>query len=125
MTRQRGFTLIELLCAMAILAMALTISMRAFSAAAAAAAASRDYGRAVTLAHSCLTRLEAAETVKPGSRGGEEAGLSWREIIRPAEEEAFADAAAAKMTALRLDCQARTQSGREVTLTSVRLEPLP
>jgi type II secretion system protein I len=124
-SRQRGFTLVELLCAMAILALALTISMRAFSAAASAASASRDYGRAVTLAQSCLTRLQAGQTLKAGSRSGEEAGLSWRETVRPAGDDAFAHAADAKLTAWRLDCEARAPSGREVKLTSVRLEPMP
>lgn len=122
MKGQRGFTLIELLCALTILAAVLAVSVRILSGAGRNAAAAADYGQALTLASAHLAEMEAADHVVPGRRAGDEAGLHWEEEATYATGEAFADAGPLKLIAWRLRVVARTALGREVTLTSVRLE---
>jgi len=119
---QRGFTLIELLCALTILAAVLAVSVRILSGAGRNAAAAADYGQALTLASAHLAGMEAADHVVPGLWAGNEAGLHWEEEASRAGGEAFADAGRLKLIAWRLRVLARTAQGREVTLTSVRLE---
>lgn len=122
MRDQRGFTLIELLCALTILAAVLAVSLRILSGASRNAAAAADYGRAVAVASAHLAEMEAAPHVVPGRRAGQDEGTGWEEDVRRAEGAAFADADAAKLIAWRLRSVARTAAGREVSLTSVRLE---
>lgn len=124
MKDQRGFTLIELLCALTILAAVLAISLRILSGASRNAAAALDYGRAVAVASAHLAEMQAAPHVVPGLRAGKDEGIGWQEDVRRADGAAFADAEAEKMIAWRLRSVAHTAAGRDVTLTSVRLERL-
>ena len=122
MRGQRGFTLIELLCALTILAAVLAVSLRIMSGSSRNAAAALDYEKAVAVAGAHLAEMQAAPHAVPGRRTGEEAGIGWEEDVRRAQGEAFADAPSAKLIAWRLRSVARTPAGREVALTSVRLE---
>ena len=125
MKDQRGFTLIELLCALAILALVLSVSLRIMAGGSASAAAGRDYGRTLAVAQSHLIALQSSEHVIPGEQRGQDGVIAWSEKAVRADDPAFAGAAAIKALAWRLTASARSADGRSVTLTSVRLEPLP
>jgi prepilin-type N-terminal cleavage/methylation domain-containing protein len=125
MKREAGFTLIELLCALTILALVLGVSLRILSGGAANAAASRDYGRALAVAEAHLAAMRTTDRLAAGQIQGMEGRILWREKVTRAEDPAFANAAAAKLLAWRIDSVAIAPDGRKVALSSVKLEQAP
>ena len=125
MRRESGFTLIELLCALTILALVLTFSLRILSGGSANAAAARDYGRALAVAQAHLAILQARDRLAAYEQSGEDGALLWRERVSRAEGPALAGAEALKILPWRLESSARLPDGRTVLLTSLRLERLP
>jgi prepilin-type N-terminal cleavage/methylation domain-containing protein len=124
-TRRNGFTLIELLCALTILALVLGVSLRIAAGGSRSTAAVRDYGRALTVAQSHLATLQAGEKFAPLERNGIEDQITWIERVTPADDKAFANEAALKIIAWRVETQATTADGRQVRLSSVNLAHLP
>jgi general secretion pathway protein I len=80
----RGFTLIEILIAFAILAVALTGLLRAFSGGLQATTRAERYGEAVLLARSLLERVGSEIAIEAGEQSGRrDDGTTWSVRMRP------------------------------------------
>ncbi len=120
---ERGFTLMEVLVAFAILTVALGGLMLAFSN------GLRTTDRAVTIstatlqAQSLMEQVGASIPVREGrSAGVLENGSRWRIAIERYDTgESGAAAAVRTLFAYRVDVSVEWDSGRAVTLTSLRL----
>ncbi len=119
--RQRGFTLMEIIISLAILAVALTAVMQAFSGGLRATTASERQASAILLARSLLDRVGRDVALVPGDQSGvTEEGYRWLVRIQPAQ---VIDAErAAESPVLPYDVQVQVAgTGRPVTLTTLRL----
>jgi prepilin-type N-terminal cleavage/methylation domain-containing protein len=118
---QRGFTLMEIIISLAILAVALTAVMQAFSGGLRATTASERQASAILLARSLLDRVGRDVALVPGEQSGvTEEGYRWLVRIQPAQvidAERVADS-----PLLPYDVQVQVAGGgRSVTLTTLRL----
>jgi general secretion pathway protein I len=76
--RQQGYSLIEVLVAFTILAMALTVLLRIFSAGLRNVDASSEYARALSIAEAELAVPGILEPLQPGiTQGEEDGGYRW------------------------------------------------
>ena len=76
--RQRGYSLIEVLVAFTILAMALTVLLKIFSAGLRNVDAASEYAQAVSIAEAELAIPGILEPMQPGiTQGEEDGGYSW------------------------------------------------
>ena len=81
---KRGFTLLEVLIAFAILAVALTALMQAFSQGMRNLEVAENYATAAMLARSKMAEIGAAISVEEGEHSGEfEDGWQWRVVVFP------------------------------------------
>jgi general secretion pathway protein I len=92
--KARGFTLLECVVALAILAVALTASLRALGATAQSTAQVRDHTLASWVAHNRLAQLRATDAWPPLGRNegtAEQAGRQfvWRESTEPTPNPLF------------------------------------
>jgi general secretion pathway protein I len=94
--RQRGYSLIEVLVAFCILAMALTVLLKIFSAGLRNVDAAGEYARAVSIAEAELTVPGILEPLQPGiTQGEEDGGYGWvRDVseFRPANRPDYSGA---------------------------------
>jgi general secretion pathway protein I len=87
MKNDKGFSLLEVLVAVTILGIALGTLMALFSGSLNSAGASEEYSRAVLLARKGIEDAMLAETIVPGTDGGDFAGgvYAWTTTITPEE----------------------------------------
>lgn len=94
--RQQGYSLIEVLVAFTILAMALTVLLKIFSAGLRNVDAASEYARAVSIAEAELAIPGILEPLHPGiTRGEDDGGFSWvRDVseFRPVNRPEYAGA---------------------------------
>ena len=94
--RQQGYSLIEVLVAFTILAMALTVLLKIFSAGLRNVDAASEYARAVSIAEAELAIPGLLEPLHPGiTRGEEDGGYNWvRDVseFRPVNRPEYAGA---------------------------------
>ena len=119
--RQRGFTLMEIIVALAILAVALTALMQAFSGGLRAATASERQAAATLIARSLLERIGRDVPLVPGERSGlTDDGYRWLVRIEPAK--VIDPDRAADSPVLPFEVQVQVAgAARPVTLTTLRL----
>ena len=80
--RSRGYTLIEVLVAFVIMAMALTVLLKIFSAGVRNVAVSSDYAKAVLIAESRIATAGIDDTLAPGETDGIEKGrFRWTRVV--------------------------------------------
>ena len=95
-----GFTLLEVLIAFAILAVAMTALMQAFSQGLRSLEAAEDYATAAMLARSKMAEVGPITPIEEGEHTGDLAnGWQWRVVVLPYAGE---DDASAEASALRL-----------------------
>ncbi|MGZ5008128.1 MAG: type IV pilus modification PilV family protein [Methylobacter sp.] len=84
MNKQSGFSLLEILIAFSILALALGILLRIFSAGVNTAGVAEEYTAAVQIAESIMARTSAEEVLKPAeSDGVENRKYHWHVSVSP------------------------------------------
>ena len=94
--RQRGYSLIEVLVAFSILAMALTVLLKIFSAGLRNVDAAGEYAQAVSIAEAELAVPGILEPLQPGiTQGEEDGGYRWARNVsefRPANRPDYSGA---------------------------------
>ncbi|MGZ5058329.1 MAG: type IV pilus modification PilV family protein [Methylobacter sp.] len=84
MSRQHGFSLLEILIAFSILALALGILLRIFSAGINTAGVAEEYTAAVQIAESVMAQTSAEGVLKPSEANGVENGkYHWQVSVSP------------------------------------------
>ena len=126
---QQGFTLIEILVAFMILALTLTVIFRIFSGGLRNVALSEDYARAVLVAESQLSSAGISQPLELGVTSGEwGTRFRWERVVeyyRPWEQDkALTAPLQAFQVTVNVDWE-HAGDTRQISLSSVRLKPLP
>ena len=113
-----GFTLLEVLIAFAILAVAMTALMQAFSQGLRGLEVAEDYATAIMLARSKMAEVGPIIPIEEGEHTGDLAnGWQWQVVVQPFTDE---DGASDESSALRLyDVQVAIERN-EVPLAELR-----
>lgn len=83
--RERGFSLLEVLVSFVILALTLTVLLRAYGTSVRNAGLAEQHLRAATVAESLLARLGRDVALQPGEASGEIGAYRWHWLIQPYE----------------------------------------
>ncbi len=121
-----GFTLLEVVVAVAILALTLGAVMRVFSASLRGLAAAERHTVAALHAQSKLAEIGVEEPLAAGDASGAfERGYRWRSQVRDYSEPDLDTAAGSGMRAYEVTVSVTWEGGGEVTLSTLRLAPMP
>jgi general secretion pathway protein I len=125
-----GFTLLEVLLAFTIAALVLGAVLQVFAGGLRGSVDAKEYAVAALLARSRLAALAADTSGGEGIATGEDdGGYRWRIEVDRLPEEGAADAVAAGFAPQRVTVSVAWDddggSGKSVTLTTMRLVPLP
>jgi prepilin-type N-terminal cleavage/methylation domain-containing protein len=124
--RARGFTLIEIILAVAIFALAAAALFPSFSTALRATAVGDHQVGAVQVARSLLERVGADIPLAAGELAGTtEDGLAWTIVMQPAPLLDPDRADQSPVLPFSVAVTVAHESGRPVTLTTLRLAPAP
>ncbi|NNJ93237.1 MAG: prepilin-type N-terminal cleavage/methylation domain-containing protein [Halobacteria archaeon] len=127
--RQQGFSLIEILVAFMILAMSLTVIYRIFSGGLRNVALSEDYARAVLVAESQLAAIGISEPLVRGvSSGIWGERFRWQQVVESYQPWQQHKELSTQLLAYRITVNVDWEhagSSRQVSLSSVRLKPVP
>lgn len=83
--RAQGFSLLEVLVSFVILALTLTVLLRAYGTSVRNAGLAEQHLRAATIAESLLARLGRDVALQPGEASGEIGAYRWHWLIHPYE----------------------------------------
>lgn len=83
--REQGFSLLEVLVSFVILALTLTVLLRAYGTSVRNAGLAEQHLRAATIAESLLARLGRDVALQPGEASGEIGAYRWHWLIQPYE----------------------------------------
>lgn len=122
---ERGFTLLEVLVAFAILAVSLGGLLVAFSDGLRTVSRSVTISEATLRAQSVMEEVGRSIPVRPGQVAGVlEDGTRWQVSVEPFDTgETGAAAVIRTLFAFRVDVTVELDTGRTITLTSLRLAP--
>ena len=123
--RANGYTLIEVLVAMMILAMALTVLMRMFSAGLRTIDTSADYAHAALVAQSQLAATGLAGAITIGETYGSEAKFRWIRTVSEYRAGALENAQNIPLGAYRVTVVVEWPgrvSPRSLKLTTIKLD---
>ena len=121
-----GFTLLEVVVAVAILALTLGAVMRVFSASLRGLAAAERHTVATLHAQSKLAEIGVEEPLAAGEASGVfERGYRWRSEVRDYAEPGLDTAAGSGLRAYEVTVSVTWGDGGEVTLSTLRLAPVP
>ena len=83
--REQGFSLLEVLVSFVILALTLTVLLRAYGTSVRNAGLAEQHLRAATVAESLLARLGRDVALQPGEASGEIGAYRWHWLMQPYE----------------------------------------
>ncbi|HYD69053.1 prepilin-type N-terminal cleavage/methylation domain-containing protein [Azospirillum sp.] len=117
-----GFSLIEVLVALAVLAVVAGAGWQAFATGAAATTQADRRARAVTMAETLLAGALAQQPLSVGERSGHEQGFGWVLSVRPQRDPDTAWLPSRGLALYAVTATVRWDGGRELTLSTLRLE---